>query len=116
MGRCGASCLSADAWQTVAQLTPRYHATGLNPVPPELWMLPYWIPFHPGRMWCHARMVYLPMSYIYGNRYTATPTPLIEALRSELYTVPYAKVCVCVSGCVCTRLHRRRWFIAGVGC
>ena len=26
---------------------------------------------HPGRFWCHCRMVYLPMSYIYGRRGTA---------------------------------------------
>ena len=31
---------------------------GHNVVPPEMWLLPNWIPFHPGRMWCHARMVY----------------------------------------------------------
>lgn len=23
---------------------------------------------HPGRFWCHCRMVYLPMSYCYGRR------------------------------------------------
>ena len=31
---------------------------GHNVVPPEMWLLPNWFPFHPGRMWCHARMVY----------------------------------------------------------
>lgn len=31
-----------------------------NSVPPEMWLLPNFFPFHPGRMWCHARMVYLP--------------------------------------------------------
>jgi len=31
---------------------------GHNVVPPEMWLLPNWCPFHPGRMWCHARMVY----------------------------------------------------------
>lgn len=31
---------------------------GHNSTPPEMWMLPNWCPFHPGRMWCHARMVY----------------------------------------------------------
>jgi cycloartenol synthase len=37
---------------------------GVNPIPPELWLLPRWFPFHPGKMWCHCRMVYLPMSYV----------------------------------------------------
>ena len=30
-------------------------------IPPEMWLLPRWFPLHPGRMWCHCRMVYLPM-------------------------------------------------------
>jgi Squalene-hopene cyclase N-terminal domain len=34
------------------------HWNGHNSVPPEMWLLPNWFPFHPGRMWCHARMVY----------------------------------------------------------
>lgn len=66
-----------------------YDYDGLHPVPPELWLLPYELPFHPGRMWCHCRMVYLPMSYLYAKRYRARRTPLIEALRSEIYDEPY---------------------------
>lgn len=42
---------------------------GINSVPAELWLLPRWFPFHPWRMWCHSRMVYLPMSYLYSTRY-----------------------------------------------
>ena len=38
-------------------------------IPPEAWLLPQWFPFHPARLWCHCRMVYLPMSYIYGTKY-----------------------------------------------
>ncbi|URE15734.1 Prenyltransferase and squalene oxidase repeat [Musa troglodytarum] len=30
--------------------------SGNNPLPPEMWLLPYFIPVHPGRMWCHCRM------------------------------------------------------------
>jgi squalene cyclase len=41
-----------------------YEWAGVNPIPPELWLLPRWLPFHPGKMWCHCRMVYLPMSYM----------------------------------------------------
>jgi len=61
---------------------------GHNSVPPEMWLLPNWIPFHPGRMWCHARMVYLPMGYLYGSKFiyaTAETDPLIAELRTELY-------------------------------
>lgn len=69
-----------------------YEYDGLNPVPPELWLLPYEVPFHPGRMWCHCRMVYLPMSYLYGKRVRARRTPLIDAIRSEIYDQPYETI------------------------
>ena len=62
-----------------------YEWHGLNPIPPECWLLPYWLPMHPGRFWCHCRMVYLPMSYLYGIRATGKPTALTAALKSELY-------------------------------
>ena len=73
---------------------------GHNSTPPEMWLLPNWIPFHPGRMWCHARMVYLPMGYLYGSRFTynkAKSDPLIAELQTELYagqpydTIPWTK-------------------------
>ena len=65
---------------------------GHSSVPPEMFLLPNWFPFHPGRMWCHARMVYLPMSYLFGSRFVyggAATDPLISELREELYTTPY---------------------------
>ena len=61
---------------------------GHNSVPPEMWLLPNWFPFHPGRMWCHARMVYLPMGYLYGHRFVydnADKDDVILSLREELY-------------------------------
>lgn len=58
---------------------------GVNPFPPELWLLPRWFPFHPGKLWCHARMVLLPMSYLYGTRVTAPASELVGALREELF-------------------------------
>jgi len=69
-----------------------YDWKGVNPVPPELWLLPNWFPFHPGRMWCHCRMVYLPMSTLFGLRYTyenAENDSLILSLRKELYYERY---------------------------
>ncbi|XP_010244585.1 PREDICTED: cycloartenol synthase 2 isoform X1 [Nelumbo nucifera] len=66
--------------------------SGNNPLPPEIWLLPYFLPFHPGRMWCHCRMVYLPMSYLYGKRFVGPITPTVLSLRKELYTVPYHEV------------------------
>ena len=68
---------------------------GHNSVPPELWLLPNWFPFHPGRLWCHCRMVYLPMGYLYGHRFVyskASTDPLIQSLREELYCEPYDSI------------------------
>ncbi|XP_048536283.1 cycloartenol synthase-like isoform X3 [Triticum urartu] len=66
--------------------------SGNNPLLPELWLLPYCLPFHPGRMWSHCRMVYFPMSYIYGKRFVGPITPTVLNLRKELYKVPYDEI------------------------
>jgi squalene/oxidosqualene cyclase-like protein len=69
-----------------------YEWEGCNSLLPELWLLPKWLPIHPWRYWCHTRMVYLPMGYCYGSRVVAEETPLIRALRNELYTQEYAAI------------------------
>ncbi|XVE98878.1 hypothetical protein REPUB_Repub03eG0147100 [Reevesia pubescens] len=40
-------------------------------------------------MWCHCRMVYLPMSYLYGKKFVGPINSLVLSLRRELYTLPY---------------------------
>ncbi|KAM3749852.1 hypothetical protein ACB098_05G216900 [Castanea mollissima] len=69
-----------------------YEWSGNNPLPPEIWLFPYLVPCHPGRMWCHCQMVYLPMSYLYWKRFVGPITPTIRSLRKELYTVPYHEI------------------------
>ncbi|KAH9319054.1 hypothetical protein KI387_020823, partial [Taxus chinensis] len=66
--------------------------SGNNPLPPEIWLLPYFLPIHPGRMWCHCRMVYLPVSYFYGQRFVGPITETVMCLRKKLYTMPYEKI------------------------
>nr|AUC63275.1 cycloartenol synthase [Kalopanax septemlobus] len=66
--------------------------SGNNPLPPEIWLFPYILPFHPGRMWCHCRMVYLPMSYLYGKRFVGPITSTVLSLRKELFIVPYHEI------------------------
>ncbi|WMV25838.1 hypothetical protein MTR67_019223 [Solanum verrucosum] len=66
--------------------------SGNNPLLPEIWLLPYFLPFHPGRMWSHCRMVYLPMSYLYGKKFVGPITPIVSSLRNELFTVPYDEI------------------------
>ncbi len=65
---------------------------GLHPLPPELWLLPRDAPLHPSKLWCHARQVYLPMAWLYGSRATVPLTPLLAALREELYAGRYATI------------------------
>ncbi|KAI4307893.1 hypothetical protein L6164_031020 [Bauhinia variegata] len=62
------------------------------PMPPEIWCLPSFLPVHPARALCYCRMVYMPMSYLYGKRFVGPITPLIVALREELLTEPYHEI------------------------
>jgi lanosterol synthase len=69
-----------------------YSWEGVHPVLPELWLLPRSVPFHPGRMWCHCRQVYLPVAWLYGKRAVMRETPLVRAVREELYGGRYGSV------------------------
>ncbi len=64
----------------------------VNPIPPELWLLPDWVPFAPWRWWIHMRQVFLPMSYIWSKRFTYRRTPLTLQLRKELFTQPWESI------------------------
>lgn len=69
-----------------------YEYEGVNPLLPELWLLPESLPVHPSRLWCHCRMVYLPLSYLYGRRARAEVDELTLQLRAELYDGAYEEV------------------------
>ncbi|KDP25031.1 hypothetical protein JCGZ_22566 [Jatropha curcas] len=69
-----------------------YDWSGSNPMPPEFWLLPSFLPMYPAKMWCYCRMVYMPMSYLYGKRFVGPITPLILELRRELHTQPYHQI------------------------
>ncbi|KAK0597923.1 hypothetical protein LWI29_029945 [Acer saccharum] len=43
-------------------------------------------------MLCYCRLVYLPLSYLYGKRFVGPITPLIQQLREELHTQPYNQI------------------------
>ncbi|NUP11887.1 MAG: terpene cyclase/mutase family protein [Polyangiaceae bacterium] len=79
-GKCWLSVLGVYEWE------------GVNPLLPELWLLPEKVPFHPSNFWCHTRAVFLPMSYLYGRKARAEETDVVRALRTELYREPYDKV------------------------
>ncbi len=88
----GGALASASWGKFMLAVLRLYEYDGLYPVPPELWLLPRWLPVHPGRLWCHCRMVYLPMSYLYGRRARVPDAPVLKALREELYGEPYAGI------------------------
>lgn len=69
-----------------------YEWAGNDSLLPELWKLPKWLPFHPGKYWCHNRMLYLPMSYCFGNKVKGAETELVKELRKELYTTGYDSI------------------------
>ncbi|MEA5622442.1 prenyltransferase/squalene oxidase repeat-containing protein [Nostoc sp. UHCC 0251] len=68
-----------------------YEWRGVNAVLPEVWLFPKWFPVHPGNFYCHTRLIYMPMSFIYSRKFQAPLTPLIAELRSELYVSDYEK-------------------------
>jgi squalene/oxidosqualene cyclase-like protein len=85
--------LAAASWgKFFLALLNVYDYRGINPVPPELWLLPTALPIHPSRLWCHARMVYLPMSYLYGARVQMPESARVREIRAELYTQPYESI------------------------
>ncbi|KAK6944645.1 Squalene cyclase, N-terminal [Dillenia turbinata] len=76
-------------WLTVLGV---YEWDGCNPLPPEFWLLPKIFPMHPGKMLCYCRLVYMPMSYLYGKRFVGPITELVQSLRGKLCVTPYHEI------------------------
>lgn len=64
----------------------------VNPIPPELWLLPDWVPFAPWRWWIHIRQVFTAMSFLWSKRWVAEETELIRSLRKELFVEPWEEI------------------------
>ena len=70
-----------------------YEYPGLNSIPPELFLLPSWLPFHPQRFYCHTRLIYLGIAFISGHRFRFELShDLRTSLRQELYNEPYDQI------------------------
>ena len=69
-----------------------YEYAGVNPVPPELFLLPTWAPLSPDRLYCHTRYALLPMAYIYSRRFRGDLGTDGVELRRELYPSGYENV------------------------
>jgi squalene/oxidosqualene cyclase-like protein len=66
-----------------------YPWSGVQPILPELWLLPDASPMHPRRLYCHMRLIYLGLSYVYGARFVAPMDRTVSAIRRELYPEGY---------------------------
>jgi lanosterol synthase len=85
--------IGAPAWGKIwLAILNVYEYEGMNPIPPEMWLLPDWVPLHPWRWWIHTRMVYIPMGVLWGKRWQCELDPLIESLREELYVEDYDSI------------------------
>lgn len=93
-----------------------YDWSGNQSTFPELWLLPKWLPIYPGRYWCHARMVYLPMAYCFGAKYQMPLHDLTRELRTELYNEKYEDINwnKARSACAETDLYRKPTFLLNV--
>ncbi len=69
-----------------------YDWQGINAIIPEMWNLPSWFALHPSNWYCHTRLIYMAMASIYSTRYQVPITPVIGALREELYPQGYQRV------------------------
>nr|B9X0J1.1 RecName: Full=Baccharis oxide synthase; Short=StrBOS [Stevia rebaudiana]BAH23676.1 baccharis oxide synthase [Stevia rebaudiana] len=84
------SVLASPSWGKIYLTILGVHEwEGCNPLPPEFWILPSIFPMHPAKMWCYCRLIYMPMSYLYGRRFVGPITPLVLQLREELYSQSY---------------------------
>src|SRR5690348_11985467 len=63
----------------------------MNPVPPELFLLPRTLPVHPDKLYCHTRYIYLGIAYLYGRRFRVELSET-DDLRRELYPGAYERI------------------------
>ncbi len=67
-----------------------YDWRGVNPILPELWSLPRWMPLHPSKWYSHTRLIYMGMAAVYAHRFQGPVTPEIASIREELYPGGFA--------------------------
>ncbi|XP_010502925.1 PREDICTED: tirucalladienol synthase-like [Camelina sativa] len=81
--------LFGKAWLSVLGV---YEWSGCRPILPEFWFLPSYFSVNGGTLWIYLRDTFMAMSYLYGKKFVATPTPLILQLREELYPEAYNEI------------------------
>lgn len=48
-------------------------------------LLPAWFPASPWRWYCFPRQIYLPMTYLWENKFSCPSNPLLDAIREEIF-------------------------------
>ncbi|CAN6180402.1 unnamed protein product [Urochloa humidicola] len=87
------SAAAAPQWAKILlSVIGVYDWSGNNPIIPELWLVPRFLPIHPGRFWCFTRITYMSIAFLYGKKFVGPVTPTILALRDELYDLPYNSI------------------------
>lgn len=69
-------------WLAVVGL---YAWQGVSAMIPEAWHAPRWLPIHPSRYQSHARLAFLGMAVLFGEKWSAPITPRILAIRDEIF-------------------------------
>lgn len=63
----------------------------VSPIPPEIWLLPDWLPLSPSRLYIEMRSVALPVSYM-SRRFSCQETEITRSLKAELFTQPITEI------------------------
>ncbi|NBS06302.1 MAG: hypothetical protein EBS69_02660 [Verrucomicrobia bacterium] len=85
--------IQAAAWgKFILAILNLYDWSGVTPVPPELYLLPTWVPVQPINISGYVRIVYLPMAYLYGRRWQAPLDPLLQEIRAELFPQGFDRI------------------------
>ena len=88
----GGPLYSANWCKFILSFLNLYSYRGVSPLPPELYLLPAWFPFHPRKIGGFTRVIYLPMCYLYRRKYALQPDRMIFDLRKELYRQPFDEI------------------------
>jgi lanosterol synthase len=85
--------LAIPTWGKIwLALIDLYDWDGVNPAPPELFLLPPWLPVSPWHLYCHTRYIYLAISYLFGKRFRGNLGRITLELRWELYDRPFGSI------------------------
>ncbi len=69
-----------------------YEYEGVNPLSPEIVLLPHRWSVHPDHWQAHTRYTFFAMSFLYGRRFRVSLGPIQAELRRELYGQEFKQI------------------------